>query len=323
MTISIVGNKRIPWLDSLKGLLIISVVLGHCIQYSITNYSDVLLFRYIYSFHMAMFVFVSGYVCYRPVLEWSIIYRRAKQLLLPFLVWSIVMCIIRRDFQLWDMVLQPEKSFWFLWVLFFITLFHVFAYRLTMVLKWKDEWGSFMLGAFLLGFTAFMRTKVFGLQMIAFYYMFYLLGFYSHKYNIVEKVPRQLRILALISWAVMAWFWSSGRPIHQLQYNNPILTVAYHFSTALFAIIAFVPAMRSSNTESRFLCELGRATLAIYVIHLSLLSILPSSSQLTFLYAIPEWLFISLLTFLCLVMSYVIYCLMRMSKVLSFIFFGK
>lgn len=60
-------RKRMIWADSLKGMLIILVVLGHAIQHTIGNdcYNNHL-WNYIYSFHMAAFMAVSGYLTHRP-----------------------------------------------------------------------------------------------------------------------------------------------------------------------------------------------------------------------------------------------------------------
>ena len=59
--------KRLLWLDSLKGWLILLVVLGHAIQYSMVgSCEDNHLWNIIYSFHMPAFMAVSGYVAYRP-----------------------------------------------------------------------------------------------------------------------------------------------------------------------------------------------------------------------------------------------------------------
>ena len=54
-------DKRI---DALRGLLMILVVLGHVIQYVYEpkDFDNNILFRVIYSFHMPLFMCVSGYV---------------------------------------------------------------------------------------------------------------------------------------------------------------------------------------------------------------------------------------------------------------------
>lgn len=53
-------NKRLLWADALRGLLILSVALGHSLQFG--DYNNRLSWNIIYSFHMAAFFVVSGYV---------------------------------------------------------------------------------------------------------------------------------------------------------------------------------------------------------------------------------------------------------------------
>ena len=64
-------NNRDITLDTTKGLLIILVVLGHAIQYSFgTEYTQSrdffsnIVFKTIYSFHMPLFMLISGYLFY-------------------------------------------------------------------------------------------------------------------------------------------------------------------------------------------------------------------------------------------------------------------
>ena len=64
-------KKRETTLDLAKGFLIIFVVLGHSIQYSFGNnwleslfFFDEVVFKTIYSFHMPLFMMISGYLFY-------------------------------------------------------------------------------------------------------------------------------------------------------------------------------------------------------------------------------------------------------------------
>lgn len=63
-------KDRILWIDVVKGLLILSVVLGHCIQETLKvrglGFDENLWRNLIYSFHMPAFMAMSGYVAYRP-----------------------------------------------------------------------------------------------------------------------------------------------------------------------------------------------------------------------------------------------------------------
>ncbi len=60
--------KRLIWADGLKGILIVLVVLGHAIQETLKGGCfDNHLWNYIYSFHMAAFMAVSGFLSFRQV----------------------------------------------------------------------------------------------------------------------------------------------------------------------------------------------------------------------------------------------------------------
>lgn len=60
------SNKRVFWIDSLKGILMMLVVLGHTIQYIfVDSFDNNHVWNYIYSFHMPAFMAVSGWLSYR------------------------------------------------------------------------------------------------------------------------------------------------------------------------------------------------------------------------------------------------------------------
>ena len=53
-------ERRNQQLDIVKGFAIVLVVLGHAIQYTYRDFDNLFVFRLIYSFHMPLFMFVSG-----------------------------------------------------------------------------------------------------------------------------------------------------------------------------------------------------------------------------------------------------------------------
>ncbi len=54
--------KRDSFFDALKGVLIFLVVLGHMLELNkATSDTSVVLWDFIYLFHMPLFIFVSGY----------------------------------------------------------------------------------------------------------------------------------------------------------------------------------------------------------------------------------------------------------------------
>ena len=57
-------NKRDPFIDSLKGIAILLVVMGHVIvtMYTEKQAETNIIFRICYSFHMPLFMTISGYL---------------------------------------------------------------------------------------------------------------------------------------------------------------------------------------------------------------------------------------------------------------------
>ena len=128
--------NRIYWVDGLKAFLIYLVILGHCIQYTCSTYSDNLVFYIIYSFHMPLFMFISGFVSYKETVKMNVIKRRFIQLMIPFLFYTILGAIVKQDVRIFiDTCLYPERGLWFLWVLFFIVLLNTCGKVLSKGLK--------------------------------------------------------------------------------------------------------------------------------------------------------------------------------------------
>lgn len=57
-------RERLFYIDNIKGLLIILVVLGHSIQAAGLGIETNLINRFIYSFHMPAFMAISGFLSY-------------------------------------------------------------------------------------------------------------------------------------------------------------------------------------------------------------------------------------------------------------------
>lgn len=53
-------KNRVREIDALKFILIFSVMVGHCLTFGKSDYLNNIVYRFIYSFHMPLFVFLSG-----------------------------------------------------------------------------------------------------------------------------------------------------------------------------------------------------------------------------------------------------------------------
>ena len=132
-------NKRIDSIDALKGFAIVLVVSGHAIQSSTCSFDENVYFRIIYSFHMPLFMFLSGLVashsCDVPV--WPYLKKKFIALVVPFVSWYAVGYFANGAYHtitlktyIVRLLLSPDYGLWFLWILFLNYCFLAIAVRM-------------------------------------------------------------------------------------------------------------------------------------------------------------------------------------------------
>jgi fucose 4-O-acetylase-like acetyltransferase len=129
--------ERISFIDGLKGYAIILVVIGHVITYtSPSDFSRSWLFSFIYSFHMPLFLFLSGFLVYLypPGRVYSFILKKMKVLVYPYFLWLFIFAIaaggivLNRNIISNFALMVKSYSLWFLPALF-ISLLVLICYR--------------------------------------------------------------------------------------------------------------------------------------------------------------------------------------------------
>ena len=281
------STKRLVWVDSLKGWLIILVVLGHAIQNTLgaacgSNH----LWNIIYSFHMPAFMAMSGFVAYRPNRSLgmgisnciSTIYRRFLQLVIPFVIWTLILLVIKSGLTLGNIKLYlfyPDKGLWFLWVLFIINVFFFLGSWVAERLKIKEEYLIVGIGLLLAGIMVVFDFRLLGFQFIAYYYLFYSLGYFLNKYNdrLVTKKKVVIVILSLV-WLVLAWFWNMHELpgfLNEIPIPHTLMQYFYRFVTAAIAIYVLISVfpliLNGENSFNHPFVKLGTISLGIYTTH--------------------------------------------------------
>lgn len=315
-------EKRVVWLDSLKGLLIILVVFAHCLAQIIGN--DAANNNYwwclIYSFHMAAFMSVSGYLQYRPTATkqktiGTMLGRRFCQLMVPFLVWSIVFFAIRGHIdQFMNCIKLPNVTFWFLWALFYISVLFMLTERAAELFKLNK---NILVGALCIVcaivLVIFRDIHFLGIQYVLYYYIFYVMGYYTHRFCIDVKNIVLLMILAIM-WFLLASFW---RP-HVLPEFIPLtgmaatmLRFAYKFVVATVAVVVMFSVgpkfLNGDNKSNLALVWFGKYSLGIYVIHLTFLNLISSTiSRYVECESAQIWILFIVLTFLSAIIVWIL-----------------
>lgn len=116
------GHKRLQSMDMLKLLAIFLVLWGHSEQYLLScDFSDRAVYRHIYSFHMPLFMMISGFffaMTIKPGVSKNIL-AKARQLLLPAVCWTVIFELLsvmedKNLFSLQSLSYGMLSSFWFL-----------------------------------------------------------------------------------------------------------------------------------------------------------------------------------------------------------------
>lgn len=219
-------KKREALPDILKGFAVFLVILGHCIQEgSGAGFQEESLFfwdklyQFIYSFHMPLFMLVSGYFAWDSMKRGTqgsarrrLLGKKAAALLLPVFAWTVFELLwqLAESGGEADIFASPAeflKAFalgfvstgWFLWAVFwcFLIVYIVHFFFRDCVLLY---------GA---GFLAmFVVPDGLGLGAYKYMFPFFLAAFYFHGYRERGSRPRwQERLSKVYDWV---WIGAAG-----------------------------------------------------------------------------------------------------------------
>lgn len=133
-------QQRLQYIDEIKGFAIFFVVVGHILEWSFCSYETGYLSPFhglIYTFHMPLFAFVSGFLM-NTSFSWKSLRKRAERLLLPMLTVGLSYAYWRG----WDAMTfftsQYKIGYWYLLVLFLAWVLSCFYQIITNIsCKWK------------------------------------------------------------------------------------------------------------------------------------------------------------------------------------------
>lgn len=235
-------RQRIAWIDIAKGIAIILVVIGHCIPDATSSTGiSVSAYRWlhgvIYSFHMPLFFFLSGYmiVCKnfvkagkRPL---DIIKSRWKRLMIPYVFVGLCYAPFKLmlskfankpyDIEnIWKMIIgvNPDGELWFLYALFVVTVIAaIFSFRISGIgllaagclLVW-NPWDIVTDYLFFFLFGIYMRRNYSGfVEKLKSYHIFVLaIAFLVGNYGLLIWKQHAFFLLTALSGMTLV-FWLS------------------------------------------------------------------------------------------------------------------
>jgi len=136
-------EKRLGYIDKLRGFAILLVVLGQLYLPYTNEGNSHPVAEMIYSFHMPLFFFISGYLCeithkIDRIGYWNFCKKKMTSLLVPYIFWALAVSFLFTDkpvtsFSEFILLFNffPNKLFWFMPVLFLTMLTYALQYRLV------------------------------------------------------------------------------------------------------------------------------------------------------------------------------------------------
>lgn len=286
-------KQRIEYIDVLKGLGILSVVLLHSYSgYEISGKPIEYVLKYITSFHMALFFFLSG-LLYNPVITdyKERIVRKIKTLLMPFVLWDGVIAIaveaVRYALgsegfanynlkgQIIDFLLGKSEytGSWFIFTLF---MTYILEYLITFVCqKAKIDYKSVPVTALHVLFIfmgLFLSTVPLGsyyrLKHIFMASVFFYIGcLYAEIKN--EKKENVILNIALLIIGIVLCFVNSKVSFAEYMFGNIGLMLVSAVCT--ICSLCGLTKLLTKKIKFRFLPFMGRNTIIIFYTHLILM----------------------------------------------------
>lgn len=310
----ITNNSRDAFLDIAKGLAIILVVVGHVIQGSSEKFDDLLWFRVIYSFHMPLFVFLSGAVAAIAFRADGIqdgilssleraktkISKAAVRLLLPFLAWCVINQLIyhHSDSVISALILafrRPDTALWFLLAIFYCivltSFFEIFFSVINLLFKKMgleevskllcDGRMQIILMILIWWVIRDHTPRGAGVGLLRPYFIYYLLGMGFYKY-VYLKLSTWKYLPAWIIFIGLIPFWSRTAVDNIDGLTLAPLGLIYFYAgvVALTGSLVILSAAKwISETEIKpirnFLILCGKLSLGVYAIHYFFLAYSP------------------------------------------------
>ena len=324
------SDTRLIWMDLLKFIAIFFVCMGHCIQHFLPGIpSENVVFRFIYSFHMPLFMAITGYFVYKrgPQPFWMSIKKKFRQLILPGISFATVMFLVFSDqrFSPVSWLLYLKNSFWFLQSAFICCILYFAAICFK-----SDKYKGGVIVALIFS-QIIVYDNVFRM------YPAFITGVLVHKYfNFIKRYCKPISIALVFLYAIMFSFLSADfYGLQNFSSISAILTTGFHLiyritigSVATLSLICLAYYYRNQIRNSRLMALMakgGKYTLGIYILQCYILEgFLRASLNLSDL---SSWLFYLVvapsISLAVIIVSIMIIRLIEKSSITSYFFLGK
>lgn len=284
MTSETAASRRVPFWDNARFVCVTLVVVGHGIQRLTSDSNNALvLYLFIYAFHMPAFAIISGYFSKASPPTTRRMKKVITDILLPYIImetiWTLVQFVVegKQEF-------NPTNPSWTLWFLLALGIFRLVLPYLVL-LRAPLLWAlllSVMVGYFSNVDSTFSMSRAIGIL------PFFVIGWQARQWGIVEWFlglgravwgvrAGAVAIFAIWLAVVAAWvetwrdfdlrFWffydESYRGLGETEWWAGLVRLAL-IGLAILLSAAFLVLIPRSNT---WITGFGQATMYVYLLH--------------------------------------------------------
>ena len=275
-------KERIVFLDTIKGFAILLVVMGHTIAWTYPNWENICLFnqqesievmiggvlwQIIYTFHMALFFMVSGYLIENSSITKRAFFQKLKaktlRLLLPYLATGYLIYFVRGTWGYWFLLSLYELS--------------ILGLLVNICSNHFNRHHKFINDVLLLGviylilrvFTVIPVTSAFVDYGLVKYFIPFFFGFLFKKYEMLQTIVKHPYTFTTSLVLFVLFFISRYLTLVPALYLV-ISKLDYFLSlhALLGCIVFFHLFMKGINKQIEvFLIYLGKHSMPIYILH--------------------------------------------------------
>lgn len=304
-------NKRNQIIDAGKGIAMFLTVYGHSIQNGsgadyLTNgtFFDNLVFRLIYSFHMPLFIALSGYLFAYSIKKYSFIENLKKKtttiaipaalwgLLTPLVMWIIEIFLYGTSGKAVDFSMLPANvvfaattSVWFLWSVFWCSL----------IVLLINHYLNDSIFAYITVLTFLIIIPDYTFQTHKFMYFYFVIAYFFNKKDMASKIASlrlkarwSINIVLMIIYRIMFhyfdredYIYTSGISIWKVErwgltIKRQLLVDGFRYLLGLIGVATIMLLIYNIYTSFnkvkdlklwKMFCSIGEHSLEIYLIN--------------------------------------------------------
>lgn len=283
-------KKRNTYVDFLRGIAMLLVVLGHTVLGSTRQAADSLIYNIIWSLQMPLFILISGYVSRyskKPSKGrelGAILLRRTLSYLLPWFVFTVLIngfFLRKQELSADKLFWHMDDGYWFLITIWTISVLFVFAQFFAEKVR-RGQTGNAILtvifvavGMGLLAAVGFAVGLSFWcikltLYYTPFYILGYLFGYYQEALQNNTWYPKVVQ--AVVAAATAFWIFSIVKfKLFELD-DGRIADIILRAATSVCGCVCVCGLMaeafkKTPQIISCYLTWFGKHTIEIYLLH--------------------------------------------------------